>query len=327
MKGNCTKGHDCPYKHSKTEHAVVCKHWLRGLCKKGELCEFLHEYDLAKMPECYFFSKFGECSNQECMYLHLNPEEKVVECPWYARGFCKHGPKCRHKHMKKLLCENYYLGFCPEGPKCKYGHPKFELPKEESEYRQQDIEKQQQSQLQSQTQNQHILHQIKGSATPTPTSNGSTPMNTSTDSLPPGAGGANSGAAGAFVDKRNNNQMNKPYNKVPICHACGVSGHKSNACPNNPNPPPSLDTVTCYKCFQTGHYANKCTNKRTEPPPGFNLPPHPHTTNNNQQQNQFQGQGQGQQGQGHQQYQQQSYQQHQGQFQQQQAYQQQQYQH
>lgn len=21
--------------------AVVCKHWLRGLCKKGDLCEFL----------------------------------------------------------------------------------------------------------------------------------------------------------------------------------------------------------------------------------------------------------------------------------------------
>jgi len=38
----------------------VCKHWLRGLCKKGDQCEFLHEYDMTKMPECYFYSKFGE---------------------------------------------------------------------------------------------------------------------------------------------------------------------------------------------------------------------------------------------------------------------------
>lgn len=38
---------------------VVCKHWLRGLCKKGDQCKFLHQYDVTRMPECYFFSKFG----------------------------------------------------------------------------------------------------------------------------------------------------------------------------------------------------------------------------------------------------------------------------
>ena len=41
---------------------MVCKHWLRGLCKKGDQCEFLHEYDMTKMPECYFYSKFGEAA-------------------------------------------------------------------------------------------------------------------------------------------------------------------------------------------------------------------------------------------------------------------------
>jgi len=131
LKGTCTKGSSCPYKHSKGERAVVCKHWLRGLCKKGDTCEFLHEYDLSKMPECYFFSKFGECSNPECMYLHINPEDKMKECPWYARGFCKHGPNCRHKHVKKTACANYLLGLCIDGPACKYGHPKYELPKDE----------------------------------------------------------------------------------------------------------------------------------------------------------------------------------------------------
>lgn len=125
LKGNCTKGTNCQFRHSKSERSIVCKHWLRALCKKGDAgCEFLHKYDLSRMPECYFFSKFAECNNPECMYLHVNPEDKVKECPWYARGFCKHGPNCRHKHVKKVICDNYYVGFCPLGPNCKFGHPR-----------------------------------------------------------------------------------------------------------------------------------------------------------------------------------------------------------
>ena len=31
---------------------VVCKHWLRGLCKRGDDCDFLHRYDMDRMPEC-----------------------------------------------------------------------------------------------------------------------------------------------------------------------------------------------------------------------------------------------------------------------------------
>jgi len=123
MKGNCQKGANCQFRHSKSERSIVCKHWLRALCKKGDSCEFLHRFDLTRMPECFFFSKHAECNNPECMYLHINPEDKVKECPWYARGFCKHGANCRHKHVRKVLCDNYYEGFCPLGPNCKFGHP------------------------------------------------------------------------------------------------------------------------------------------------------------------------------------------------------------
>lgn len=116
----------CPFRHISGEKTVVCKHWLRGLCKKGDQCEFLHEYDMTKMPECYFYSKFGpqlrpstpvtvyrprreafndrpvpcllslpgECSNKECPFLHIDPESKIKDCPWYDRGFCKHGGSC-----------------------------------------------------------------------------------------------------------------------------------------------------------------------------------------------------------------------------------------
>ena len=85
----------CQYKHTKNterDKSVVCKHWLRGLCKKGDSCEFLHVFNMKKMPECWFYSKYGECCNgDECMYLHIDPESKKKECPWYARGFCKNG--------------------------------------------------------------------------------------------------------------------------------------------------------------------------------------------------------------------------------------------
>jgi Zinc finger domain len=68
----------------------VCKHWLRGLCKKGDACEFLHEYNLRRMPECWWYAKYGFCSSgDECLYAH--PKERKIECPDYKRGFCKLG--------------------------------------------------------------------------------------------------------------------------------------------------------------------------------------------------------------------------------------------
>eukprot|EP00158_Paraphelidium_tribonemae_P005134 Partr_v1_DN27181_c1_g1_i1_m15937 putative Polycomb group ring finger len=129
LKGTCRMGNRCQFKHQKNDKTVMCKHWLRGLCKKGDTCEFLHEYNLKKMPECWFYSNYGECSNAECMYLHIDPESKIKECPWYNRGFCKHGPTCRNKHARKNACQAYLTGFCPLGPECPRGHAKHEIPK------------------------------------------------------------------------------------------------------------------------------------------------------------------------------------------------------
>lgn len=124
-RGYCYNGNNCPLRHIKPEKTVVCKHWLRGLCKKGDNCEFLHEYNLKRMPECWFYSKYGECSNPECVYLHIDPESKIKECVWYTRGFCKHGPKCRNKHVRQVVCQNYLFGFCPKGLDCSHSHPKW----------------------------------------------------------------------------------------------------------------------------------------------------------------------------------------------------------
>lgn len=75
---------------------VVCRHWLRGLCMKGDICEFLHQYDMSKMPEC----RWGmECQVPECPFRHV-PDEERVECAFYKQGFCSHGPCCRYRHIK-----------------------------------------------------------------------------------------------------------------------------------------------------------------------------------------------------------------------------------
>ena len=88
------------------------------------------------MPICHFYSTYGTCSNEECSYRHVNADEQQTDCAWYARGFCKHGPKCRHRHIKKEACIRYLTGFCPNGPDCEFGHPKFKLPEESTDTRQ-----------------------------------------------------------------------------------------------------------------------------------------------------------------------------------------------
>jgi len=38
---------------------TVCKFWILNGCKKGEACDFLHENDKNKFPECPNYEKDG----------------------------------------------------------------------------------------------------------------------------------------------------------------------------------------------------------------------------------------------------------------------------
>ena len=95
----------------------------------GDNCDFLHEYNLSKMPECAYYAANGVCSQSpECIYLHVDPKSKIPGCWNYTNmGFCPDGPKCSKRHIRRNICENYLTGFCPKGKDCNDSHPKFKL--------------------------------------------------------------------------------------------------------------------------------------------------------------------------------------------------------
>ncbi|CAI5447429.1 unnamed protein product [Caenorhabditis angaria] len=203
--GICPFGQKCTLRHLVGEKAVVCKHWLRGLCKKGDQCEFLHEYDLTKMPECFFFSKFSACSNRECPFRHIDPETKIKDCPWYDRGFCRHGPYCKHRHRRRVMCPNFLAGFCPSGPECQYAHPTFHLPSFEN-----PIINNRSSVAQTIT--CHNCHEKGHKATHCPTLPGS-------------------GRGHEFVQKVDLSMFPDKKNLSDVtCYKCGEKGHYANRC-------------------------------------------------------------------------------------------------
>ena len=142
---------------------VVCRHWLRDLCMKGKACEFLHQYDLSKMPLC----RHGDrCKVKDCPFRHISESERL-ECVFYSQGFCIHGPFCRYKHLRReradlpavadftlglsqmqagkdgvqqrrpapkpnefykvSLCKHFIQGDCPFGEGCHFAHGEYSL--------------------------------------------------------------------------------------------------------------------------------------------------------------------------------------------------------
>lgn len=265
LKGQCDRDWRCPFRHIKGERTIVCKHWLRGLCKKGDQCEFLHEYDLTKMPECYFYSRFHACSNKECPFLHIDPESKIKDCPWYDRGFCRHGPNCRHRHTRRVLCILYLDGFCPSGPECRFVHPRFDLPvsdqntqnkkgtvichhcnevghkiyncpKMPPEAREEAINNKLQ-QLEAQNSDQQFSNpSMNHHHRPYHRPQQIRPHFNSPGGGMGRGGGGGPGGQGPMLGNSGNDMNNGPREKV----------HRP------------LDQVTCFKCGEKGHYANKC---------------------------------------------------------------------
>jgi len=153
-------------KHDPRLRTVVCRHWLRDLCMKGAACEFLHQYDLTKMPLC----RHGDrCKVKDCPFRHISEADRL-ECVFYSQGFCIHGPFCRYRHVRRdrvdlpvvadftlglsqmqagkdgmtavrrpapkpnefykvSLCKHFLSGDCPFGDGCHFAHGEDELKK------------------------------------------------------------------------------------------------------------------------------------------------------------------------------------------------------
>jgi cleavage and polyadenylation specificity factor subunit 4 len=89
---------------------VVCTHWLKGLCMKDDDCEFLHQVDPERMPECrHGLYCMHDGFTAFCPLRHVAEKDRD-ECTYFKQGFCMHGPQCKYRHVKRAASDLPALG-------------------------------------------------------------------------------------------------------------------------------------------------------------------------------------------------------------------------
>jgi len=84
---------------------AICESFvLTGVCAVGIGCSLLHTQDKFqlkhRLPVCSNFLR-GICDQDECPYPHVRLNRKAKICPYFAKGYCSAGEKCKYKHMKR----------------------------------------------------------------------------------------------------------------------------------------------------------------------------------------------------------------------------------
>jgi hypothetical protein len=64
------------------KHNMVCMYWLKGRCRAGDLCRFLHVMNHSKLRLCQYFIEGGRCpEGSECLFRHFYLPHEPVRGP------------------------------------------------------------------------------------------------------------------------------------------------------------------------------------------------------------------------------------------------------
>ncbi|KIW01044.1 uncharacterized protein PV09_07558 [Verruconis gallopava] len=101
--GHCSR--DCRFNHDPSKVAV-CKTFLhKRSCPAGSSCPLSHDLTPHRTPVCMFFAR-GNCTNDNCQYVHSMPKDGAIVCEAFARlGYCEAGENCPHLHV--FECPDY----------------------------------------------------------------------------------------------------------------------------------------------------------------------------------------------------------------------------
>eukprot|EP01053_Blabericola_migrator_P009952 Blabericola_migrator_1__9951@NODE_54_length_16124_cov_113_894563_g50_i0_p5_GENE_NODE_54_length_16124_cov_113_894563_g50_i0NODE_54_length_16124_cov_113_894563_g50_i0_p5_ORF_typecomplete_len492_score65_62YTH/PF04146_15/7_2e03YTH/PF04146_15/2_9e34Torus/PF16131_5/6_4e07Torus/PF16131_5/0_42zfCCCH_3/PF15663_5/1_4e06zfCCCH_3/PF15663_5/1_6zf_CCCH_4/PF18345_1/1_1e08zf_CCCH_4/PF18345_1/9_5e03zf_CCCH_4/PF18345_1/3_5e03zf_CCCH_4/PF18345_1/8_7e03zfCCCH/PF00642_24/4_7e05zfCCCH/PF00642_24/2_2e02zfCCCH/PF00642_ len=111
-------------KRPKHTHQVVCRHWLRGMCIKGDSCDFLHIFDPSRMPPCRQYGKHGRCAEHEQGTCPLRHDDMNIATP---EGPVAAADMTASRHSSNVVCIQYLFGYCQSGPFCAQRHVRLPL--------------------------------------------------------------------------------------------------------------------------------------------------------------------------------------------------------
>ncbi|KAH0482786.1 MAG: hypothetical protein KVP17_001978 [Porospora cf. gigantea B] len=105
------------------KQTLVCRHWLKNICPNGSSCDFVHHFEVSKLPVCQAFATTGHCRDYLlncCPFLHTRSTDQKkthLECAMFFLGFCPFGSRCRLMHFRRQsswrpdILPDWYLEF------------------------------------------------------------------------------------------------------------------------------------------------------------------------------------------------------------------------
>lgn len=244
----------------------VCIYWMQGNCRfSDQECSYLHAAVEEKKAVCKWFKEQGYCSKgSECLFRHvLTPSENPTiepnghseQCPYYERGFCHKGQECkflRSDMTHQALATLPLMLTLMSNPDVADAYASFQLcPEYTAGFCPRGPHCKQRHLKSVVIDEQTSLKNL---------ANFPDEENWAQNTALPHQGKLVPGSKMSYLG------LPKP----PICHQCGVEGHKSTYCQGDKIDRTELQKITqfghervlCFNCSQYGHYASLCPLKK-----------------------------------------------------------------